>query len=76
MGDECFLFPSVVFLATGLQYIWENRKNKVATPLFLKRDEPEAAVSIRRNSSAERIKESASIMENMIKNFSSEISVD
>ena len=76
MGDECFLLPSVVLLATGLQYIWENRKQKVATPIFLMRAELEAAVSLRRKSSSKRIKESAIIMENMINIFFPVISFD
>ena len=75
-GDECFLLPSVVLLASGLQYIWENRKQKVATPLFQMRAELEAAVTLRRKSSSKRIKESASIMENMINNFFPVISVN
>ena len=74
--NECFLLPSVVLLATGLQYIWEKRKQKVATPLFLMRAELEAAVSLRIKSSSKWIKESAIIMENMINNFFPVISVD
>ena len=75
-GDECSLLPSVVLLATGLQYIWENRKQKLATTLFLMRAELEAAVSLRRKSRYKRIKESPSIMENMINNFFPVISVN
>ena len=75
-GDECFLLPSVVLLATGLQFIWENRKQKLATTLFLMRAELEAAVTLRRKSSNRRIKEAASIMENMINSFFPVISVN
>jgi hypothetical protein len=76
LGDDCFLLPSVVLLATGLQYIWENRRQKVATTLFLMRAELEAAVQLRRKSRNKRIRESASIMENMINNFFPIISVN
>ena len=69
LGDDCFLLPSVVLQATGLQYIWENRRQKVATTLFLMRAELEAAVQLRRKSRNKRIRESTSIMENMINNF-------
>ena len=75
-GDECFLLSSIVLLATGLQFIWENRKQKLATTLFLMRAELEAAVTLRRKSSNRRIKEAASIMENMINNFFPVISVN
>ena len=76
IGDECFLLPSVVLLATGLQYIWVNSKQKVATTLLLMKAELEAAVSLRRKSIYKRIMESANIMENMINNFFPVISVD
>ena len=68
-ADECLILPSLIILAVGLEYIWENRKQKLATPLFLMRAELEAAVSLRRKSRNKYVREAANIMCNMIVNF-------
>ena len=68
-ADLPFLLPSVAILATGLQFIWENRKLKKSTSFFAIRAELEAAVSLRRRSSSSKIREAAKIMNNMISNF-------
>ena len=69
VADETFLLPTVAILATGLEYIWENRKIRKTTTLFMMRAELEAAVSIRRRSRLRRIREAGDIMFNMINNF-------
>ena len=68
-ADKAFLFPSLTLLVTGLEFIWENRKQKKYTMKFHMRAELEAAVSLRRRSSSRSIRESANIMHNMIVNF-------
>ena len=68
-GDDPFMLASTGILATGLEFIWENRKVKKMTSLFNMRAELEMAVSIRRKSSVRTIRESANIMFNMINNF-------
>ena len=68
-GDDPFLLASTSILATGLEFIWENRKVKKMTSLFNMRAELEMPVSIRRKSSVRKIRESANIMFNMINNF-------
>ena len=68
-ADECFILPSLIIIAVGLEYIWENRKQKLATPLFLMRAELEAAVSLRMESINKYDSEAANIMCNMIVNF-------
>ena len=67
--DEPFLLASVYILATGLEFIWENRKVRKRTSLYVMRAELEAAISIRRRSRLRTIRESADIMKNMIDNF-------
>ena len=64
-----FLLPSVAILATGLEFIWERRKMKKSTTNSQIRAELEFGVSIRRKSRSRIIKESATIMDNMITNF-------
>ena len=68
-SDEPFTFASVSLLATGLALIWENRKMKKNTTLHMMRAQLEASVSIKRKSRLAKLRENASIMENMIKNF-------
>ena len=63
------MLASVSLLATGLQLIWDNRKSKYRTPLYSMRAELEAAISIRRRSRLQKLRETADIMENMIDNF-------
>ena len=67
--DDPFLMPSVAILATGLEFIWENRKLKKSTTLFDMRTELELSVSIRRRSRSKVIRESAQVMENILNNF-------
>ena len=47
-ADETFLLPSVAILATSLEFIWENRKVRKTTTLYMMRADLDAAVSIRR----------------------------
>ena len=68
-ADETFLLPTVVILATGLEYIWEIRKTTKNTSNFMMRAELEAAISIRRRSRLKRIWEAGNIMHNMVVNF-------
>jgi hypothetical protein len=68
-ADDPFLLAMVTILTTGLELVWENRKNKKTTTLFSIRSKLEAAISLRRKSSSKRIREAGNIMENMINNF-------
>ena len=68
-SDDPFTFASVSLLATGLALIWENRKMKKNTTLHMMRAQLEASVSIKRKSRLAKLRETASIMDNMIKNF-------
>ena len=69
VADDPFLLASTTILAVGLSFIWENRKMKKTTPLYLMRAELEKAISIRRRSRLRRVKETAEIMENILDNF-------
>ena len=73
--EEPFMLASVSLLATGLQFIWDNRKSKYRTPLYSMRAELEAAISIRRRSRLQKLRETADIMENMIDNFLIKVAV-
>ena len=55
--DEIFILPTVTILVTGLLFIWENRKQRKQTTLFMMRAELEAAVSIRTRSSLRLVRE-------------------
>ena len=50
VADDPFLLASTTILAIGLSFIWENRKLKKITPLYLMRAELATAISIRRGS--------------------------
>ena len=67
--DETFTLPTVAILATGLLFIWENRKQRKQTTLFMMRAELEAAVSIRRRSRLRHVREAGEIMNNLLNNF-------
>ena len=69
LADEPFLLPCATIFATGLSFIWENRKVRKYTTLFMMRAELEAAVSVRRISRLFRIREAGDIMNNMLANF-------
>ena len=69
VADDPFLLASTTILAIGLSFIWENRKLKKITPLYLMRAELETAISIRRRSRLRSVKETAGIMENILDNF-------
>ena len=66
---QTFLLPTVIRLTVGLEFIWENRKNRKPTPVLRMRAELEAAISIRRRSRLRRVREAGKIMENIINNF-------
>ena len=68
-SDEPFILSTVSTLATGLLFIWENRKLKKSTTLPMMRAELEAAVSIKRRSRLKKVREASQIMQNMIDNF-------
>ena len=72
LADEPFLLPCATIFATGLSFIWENRKVRKYTALFMMRAELEAAVSVRRRSRLARMREAGDIMYNMLANFWSE----
>ena len=55
-SDETFMLSTVSTLATGLLYIWENRKLKKSTTLPMMRAELEAAVSIKRRSRLKKVR--------------------
>ena len=65
VADDPFLLASTSILATGFEFIWENRKLKKNTSLFTMRAELELAISIRRRSRLRQIRETACIMENL-----------
>ena len=68
-SDETFMLSTVSTLATGLLYIWENRKVRKATTLHMMRAQLEAAVSIKRRSRLKQLREAGQIMQNMLDNF-------
>ena len=68
-SDEVFTLATVSVLATGLLYIWEKRKERKSTTLYMMRAELEAAVSIRRRSRLKKVREAGEIMHNMLNNF-------
>ena len=68
-SDEVFTLATVSVLATGLLHIWENRKLRKNTTLYMMRAELEAAVSIRRRSRLKKVREAGDIMHNMLNNF-------
>ena len=68
-SDEPFLLASVSILATGLEFIWENRKLRKSTTLFTMRAELESSISIKRRFRLSRVREAARIMQNMVENF-------
>ena len=68
-SDDPFLLSSAAILAVGLEFIWDNRRHKKTTSLFLMRTELETAISIRRRSRSRRIREMAGIMQNLVDNF-------
>ena len=55
--DETSILPTVAILAIGLLFIWENRKQRKQTTLFMMRAELEAAVSSKRSSRLRHIRE-------------------
>ena len=68
-ADDPFLLPCAIILATGLRFIWENRKLKKNTTVFAMRTELEMATSIRRKARSKSIQEAGSIMANILNNF-------
>ena len=68
-ADEPFLLASTSLLATGLEFVWENRKLKKRTSPHSMRTELEAAVSIRRRARSRKLREAAEIMNNILNNF-------
>ena len=68
-SGEPFILPSVSLLVTGLELIWKNIRQEKRTTVIYIRAELENSVSIKRRSRVQRIRECASIMENMITNF-------
>ena len=68
-SDEVFTLATVSVLATGLSFIWENRKLRKTTTLYMMRAELEAAVSIRRRSRLRKVREAGDIVHNMLNNF-------
>ena len=68
-ADEPFLLASISLLASGLQLIWENRRVKKCTALYMMRADLENSVTIKRKSRLKKVRETAEIMGNMIVNF-------
>ena len=68
-ADEPFLLASISLLASGLQLIWENRRVKKSTALYMMRADLENSVTIKRKSRLKKVRETAEIMGNMIVNF-------
>ena len=68
-ADDPFLLPCAIIVATGLRFIWENRKLKKNTTVFAMRTELEMATSIRRKSRSKTIREAGQIMGNILNNF-------
>ena len=68
-SDETAMLSTVLTLATGLLYNWENRKLRKATTLHMMRAQLEAAVSIKRRSRLKQVREAGQIMQNMPDNF-------
>jgi hypothetical protein len=67
--DKVFTLPTTSILSTGLLFIWENRKQRKKTTLYMMRAELESAVSIRRRSRLMKVREAGDIMQNLINNF-------
>ena len=64
-----FLLPTIIIIATGLQFIWEQRKQKKSSSPYMIRVELEAAVSISRRSRSKGIRDAGYILENILNNF-------
>ena len=64
--DEVFTLSSISILATGLLFIWENRKQIKKTTLYMMRAQLEAVVSIRR---LKKIREAGDIMYKLMNNM-------
>ena len=67
--DEPFMLPTISLLSSGLELIWENRRQRKQTTLYTMRAELESSISIKRRSRLARIREAANIMQNMVENF-------
>ena len=68
-ADEPFLLACTSLLASGLGLIWENRRFKKSTALYMMRAELENSVTIKRKSRLKKVRETAEIMGIMIVNF-------
>ena len=68
-SDDTFMLSTVSTLATGLLYIWENRKLRKPTTLHMMRATVEADVSIKRRSRFKQVRDAGQIMQNMLDNF-------
>ena len=61
--DEVFTLPNTYIFSNGLLFIWENRKQRKKTTLYMIRAELESAVSIRRRSRLKKVREAGDIMQ-------------
>ena len=69
VGDDPFLLPTLILIASGLELIWMNRVEKKATSIWTMRAELEARISLLRKTRKKKLIEAGNIMENMISNF-------
>ena len=69
VGDDPFLLPTMLLIATGLQLIWKNRQLKKVTSTWSMRSELEARISLLRRTRKKKLVEAGAILENMITNF-------
>ena len=68
-ADDPFTLPTVVMLATGLQLIWLNRKDKKVTTVWAMRAELEARVQLLRRGRTRKLREAGNILDNLLNNF-------
>ena len=69
VGDDPFLLPTMILIATGLQLIWKNRQLKKITSSWSLKSELEAKISLLRRTSKKKLVEAGDILENMLTNF-------
>ena len=69
LADDPFLLSSAAILAIGLEFIWDSRRHKKTTSLFMMRTVLETAISIRRRSRLFRVLEMAGIIQNLVEIF-------
>ena len=69
VSDAIYELPTILMLATGLNFIWQNRLNKKGTTLYQIRAELECLVSLLRRSRRRQLREAGNMINNTLINF-------